>query len=165
MTRSPLARFVVAPESQVGTGNRTDAGRDEVTRLKRRLGAVLASIVGSKGVEQVASATGLERQQIDAIAGVPERGTDTLEELSLRTVAAILATESSFSSGAVRGRIRDHLIIQMSRGPIDVDTVATRYGFGDPKSLRAKIEGDVPFLLREYVRLRVALSAGLNRKL
>ncbi|MEF8771267.1 DUF5791 family protein [Halodesulfurarchaeum sp.] len=164
MTRPLIARFLAAPESQVSDGNRTNAEWDEVTRLKRRLGAVLAPIVRSEGVEQVATATGLEPEQVEAIGELPASGTDPIDELSLRTVAAILAIESSYRPVSVRGRIRDHLIVQMSRGPIDVDTVASRYGFGDAETLRSKIEAEAPFPVREYVRLRVALSDGPNRK-
>lgn len=164
MTVPVVARFLAGPESHVSDGNRTDADGDEVTRLKRRLGAVLASVIRSQGVEQVATATGLEPEQVEAIGELPRNGTDPLDELTLRTVAAILAIESSYRTVSVRGRIRDHLIVQMSRGPIDVDTIASRYGFGDPEALRAKIEGEAAFPVREYVRLRVALSAGPNRK-
>jgi hypothetical protein len=159
MTGPPLARFLAGPESQESRGSRTATDQDEVAMLKRRLGDVLGSIVQSAGPAQVVAATGLDLKQAEVIGALPAGETAVLDELSLREAAEIIAVTSSFSAAAVRGRIRDHLLVQMSRGPVDVETVAEQYGFADSTSLRAKIEGEKPFSVREYVRLRVALRS------
>jgi hypothetical protein len=70
----------------------------------------------------------------------------------------MLAVESGYSAAEIRGRLRDHLVVRMSRRSIDVETLATDYGFGDPAGLRERIEGERPFPLREYARVRVALA-------
>lgn len=157
MTRPALARFLDGPTAQGAEDSHSDRTGAEVAELKRRLGGVLAAAVTEAGPEAVTRATGLEGGVVEEIGALPDGGTEALDGLSLRTVAAILATASSFQPDAVRGRIRDHLLVQMSRGPVDVETVADRYGFGDPETLRAKIEGEEPISVREYARLRVAL--------
>jgi hypothetical protein len=50
----------------------------------------------------------------------------------------------------------------MSREPTDLAALCDRYGFGDPDSLRAAIEGQSAFDLRTYARLRVALGPNHN---
>ena len=157
MTRPVLARFLDGPNVQETGDSHSDRAGAEVAELKSHLGGVLAAAINEAGPEAVTRATGLDRDVVAEIGAVPDGGSEVLDGLSLRTAAAILATASSFHPDAVRGRIRDHLLVQMSRGPIDVETVADRYGFGDPEVLRAKIEGEEPVSVREYARLRVAL--------
>ncbi|MFP4530735.1 MAG: DUF5791 family protein [Halodesulfurarchaeum sp.] len=156
MNRPPLARFLDDSVSRAADGR---DGTGAVTATYEELLSVLAAVVTTRGVESVATETGLDRELLAFVVGESGVGTGKSERMrTLETVAAILATESRFSASEVRARLGDHLIVQMSRDPIDAESLAVTYGFGDATELRAKIEGDRPLTLREYARLRVALD-------
>lgn len=155
MTRPPLARFL--DDSIAGSGTERD-GSGAVRATYDGLLDVLAGIVDSQGVDSVAEHTDLDRVVLESLADDGGETSPVGDPLSLETAAAILATASTFSATEVRARIRDHLILQMSRDPVDAESLAAEYGFGDATELRAKIEGDRPLTLREYARLRVAVD-------
>ncbi|MDZ7849304.1 MAG: DUF5791 family protein [Halodesulfurarchaeum sp.] len=130
-----------------------------VGRTYANLLGVLGTVLTSQDLAIVAGRTGINRQRLEAIVSGATAGTPGRDDgLTLGMAATILATESTFSPSEVRARCRDHLLVQMSRGPIDAESLAAAYGFGDAGELRAKIDGDRPLPLREYARLRVAVD-------
>lgn len=156
MTRPALAAFLEAPISDSGGSG---DGSDAVKATQEGLLAVLAEVVAMQGTGTVAEQTGLDRKLLDSVEeGTPPERLDAVAGLTLETAAEILAVDSAFSPTEIRHRIRDHLLVQMSRGPVDAESVASAYGFGDGVALQEMIEGTRPFSLREYARLRVALD-------
>lgn len=158
MSRPPLAAFLDDPAEEPASGTTPNADQDSVEATYHRLVGIVEAVIEARGVDTVAATTDLDRGRIAAI--VAREGSKTAAEdgsITLETVATILATESSFSATEVRARIRDQLVLQMSRRPIDVASLSAQYGFDDAATLRAKIEGERHLSLREYARLRVAL--------
>ncbi len=152
MSDPPLGTFL---EARDRADSRAAIDEAAFATLEAELVEILAEIVETRGVDAIVAETSIEPGALDPLIGetAPEG-----DSLTLETAAAVLSMTIGFSASEVRARLRDHLVIAMSRGPIDVTTVAERYGFGEPASLRAKIEGEEPFLLREYARLRVVLG-------
>lgn len=153
MTRPPLDAFLAV-------SSETEAGVDAV---ERQLQAVLSDVIVTHGVDQVADGTGLDRAVLSELQRVSagERK-DPVSGLTLSAAAGILAVGGPFPRPEVRGRIRDELHLAMSRGPTDVAALCEGYGFGDPDTLRAAIEGAASLDLRTYARLRVALGSNHN---
>lgn len=160
MNPPPLAAFLDDSASGSLSNGQLDAKQDSVEAMWHRLRAVLAAIVERQGVKAVSVETDVDRGRIRSI--VDRAGSETAgrgETITLEIAAEILASLSSFPPTEIRARIRDHLLIQMSRRPIDIETLAAQYGFDDADRLRARIEGERELSLREYARLRVALSS------
>lgn len=154
MTRPPLARFLDDPLQ----GSGIEARSDEVGATYEELLDVVATIVTRRGVPAIAETTGLDRALLEFLETKPGPDlSDPPDGLTVAAAAEILAVDSTFSATEIRARIRDHLVVRMSRHPIDVETLAGAYGFGDATQLRERIEGVRPLSLREYARIRVAL--------
>ena len=155
MNRPPLATFL--DESGPDSGQRDDGGA--VNEMVTRLLGVLSEIVERRGVDDVAAATDVDRALLESLRDDPTGETVGIaRSVTLENAAEILAVESGFHPTAIRGRIRDHLVVHMGRRSIDAATLSARYGFGDPTTLRERIEGERPLALREYARMRVALE-------
>ncbi len=160
MNQPPLAAFL--DDSAPGSESSEDrnSNQNTVEDMWHRLLGVLAAVVKGRGVEAVAFETNMDRDQIRSMVNRADSETaGGGEAITLEMAAEILASHSSFPPAEIRARIHDHLLVQMSRRPIDVETLAAQYGFDDAKRLRAKIEGEQELSLREYARLRVALSS------
>lgn len=156
MNRPPLDAFLDAAISNPDAGGNL---RDPVGHKAEALMDVLAAIVATYGVTHVAEQTGLDRDLLRATRdGSVMDEHKPGERITLGTAAELLAVASTFSPTEVRARIRDHLILSMSRGPTDAESLASRYGFDDVHTVRDKIEGDRSLTLREYARLGVALD-------
>ncbi|MFB6110302.1 MAG: DUF5791 family protein [Halodesulfurarchaeum sp.] len=104
----------------------------------------------------------LERVLADAVeatsegASTRDRSID-LGAWSLQRAAILLAADTSLDPGEIRARIRDDLLLEMSRVPIDVGELAGDLD-DDPGVLRDRIEGDRPLALDEYAHVRAILS-------
>jgi len=152
MTKPPLTAFLDAPEA---------AGGDppDVAQVTARLVAVLATVLDEVGFERASAETSVEAIRLRALHETPLDTSAQVDELTLSEAAAILSLATPFSAAEVRGRIRDDLLVAMSREPIDLRTLAQRYDLGDPAVLRGKIEGEQRLSLREYARLWVTLPS------
>lgn len=106
----------------------------------------LASIVIDVGHEKVATATGLEPAQVEAI------GEGSSADLELTDVAAVLSLVDDYpAADQLLAETRDHLLLEMSSAMLTVDRIARGLdGELDPKEIQAKIEGRYPMTLSEY---------------
>lgn len=148
MTEPPVARFLAAAEPSLDDSDVSVV----ISHARERHYAVLRAVLESAGMERAISETGLDRSVLEAIQEdlhVP------LGSLSLASAAELLALRSSQDGREIRRRIVEDVVVAMSRGPVDAATVADRYEF---EGLRARLEGEEPLSLDEYVRLRVVLA-------
>lgn len=151
MSRLPLAAFLDVPVG--GTGAVPD-----VQQVLRSLQMILGTVVEDVGPERAGDQTRIESARLRALVALADEiRSDPVDGMTLADAAAILALSSPFPPAEVRGRLRDDLLVAMSREPTDLRSLAGRYDLGDPSDLRARIEGEKPLSLREYARLRVAV--------
>lgn len=155
MTRPALTAFLDAP-SRLDEAERPT---ETIEAAELQLQRVLGLVVGRIGHEEAVVAAGIDSEQAAGLLAVANGDrSDPVANLSLADAAAILAADMAFSQVEVRGRIRDHLLVAMSRGPTDVNALSEAYGFADPATLRAKIDSVETLTLREYARLRIAVG-------
>lgn len=154
MNRPSLSVFLEAP-----TGLDEDRPIERVEAVELRLQRVLGAVIDRIGREEAVEAAGIDREQaVEVVAVVNGDRSTPVANLTVADAAALIAAEMAFPRDEVRGRIRDHLLITMSREPTDIDELSETYGFGDSRRLRARINGEEPLSLRDYARLRVALA-------
>ncbi len=153
MTGSPLTAFLDAPAED-------DGEPPDVAQVTARLQELLAAVIEDVGLDRATAGTAVDPATFRALRdhGGSSRAAP-VEGLTLSEAASILSLASPFSAAEVRGRLRDDLLVAMSREPVDIQTLARRYDLGEPARLRAKIEGENPLSLREYARLRVVLPS------
>lgn len=79
----------------------------------------LAAVVDAEGVDAVAEETGIDRERLDGLdSGEPS-------DLTLSEAAAVLAVSEEYpDSEAIVMEVRDHLLLSMTTGVVDVDTLA-----------------------------------------
>jgi hypothetical protein len=131
-----------------------------VRAVLAHLQSVLAAVLDDVGLDRARAETSVEPAQLNALqAAAAAAAADPVTGLTLSDAASILALATPFPATEVRGRLRDDLLVAMSREPVDRRTLAQRYDLGDPAALQRKIEGTEPLSLREYARLRVVLPA------
>jgi hypothetical protein len=153
MTRPALTAFLDAPEA---TANE----QPDVGQVATELAAVLAAVIEDVGFDRATDETALEPARLRALRDQSAASrTAPVEGLTLSDAASILSLETPLSAAEVRGRLRDDLLVAMSREPVDLRTLTRRFDLGEPATLRAKIEGEKPLSLREYARLRVVLPS------
>jgi len=153
MRRPPLTAFLDAP---VETGSE----QPDVAQITTELAEVLAAVVDDVGLDRAIAESTIDPATVRALRDHSAASrSGHVEGLTLTAAASILSLGSPFSTTEVRGRLRDDLLVAMSRVPIDLRTLAQRYDLGEPATLRAKIEGEEPLPLREYARLRVVLPS------
>lgn len=81
----------------------------------------LAAVVEAEGVDRVAEETGIDRDRLAALDGEDAGATD----LTLSEAAAVLAVSGEYpDSEAIVMEVRDHLLLSMTTGVVDVDTLA-----------------------------------------
>lgn len=118
--------------------------------------AELAAAVESVGTEEVADATDLDPDAVEAIAAGES------PEITLSDAAAILACQPDAPDrDAILLEVRDHLLMGMSIAVMDVEILATELGDElSPKQLQQKIEGRAPMTLEEYATVHHAIARG-----
>jgi hypothetical protein len=127
-----------------------DAGELPPDELRGRYDDQLRAVLDAHGVDRVVERSGVDREWIDALAA-GESPTLTLEE-----GAEILAlADDEPDAEAIVLETRDHLLMGMSVGVLDVETVASGIDDAiDPKEIQAKIEGRLRITMGELARLQ-----------
>ncbi|GAA0244216.1 DUF5791 family protein [Haladaptatus pallidirubidus] len=107
--------------------------------------AELAATIESVGIEDVVAATELDRETVTSVAdgGQPE--------LTLEDAAGILATGDAPPKDTILLEVRDHLLMGMTTGVLDIDTLASSIDSDlGARALQQKIEGRASMTLEEY---------------
>lgn len=132
-----------------------DAGDRTPAELRRAYAEELATVVADAGVEHVVEATSLDRQTVESVAAGDRPA------LTLTEAAEILATpEGTPSADDVAWEARDHLLMGMTTGVLDVDTVAAEVDTDlDGKEIQQVIEGRMPMTLDQYAELHAFIAS------
>ncbi|WP_233274756.1 DUF5791 family protein [Haladaptatus cibarius] len=107
--------------------------------------AELAGTTESVGVDDVVAETELDREAVESVANGEKL------ELTLEDAAAILATGDAPPKDTILLEVRDHLLMGMTTGVLDIDTLASSIDSDlGARALQQKIEGRAPMTLEEY---------------
>ncbi|MFB6129708.1 MAG: DUF5791 family protein [Salinigranum sp.] len=111
--------------------------------------AEVRDVVAAGGVEAVADAAGVDEDRLAALA---DGGSPTL---SLSEAAAVLATQKGAPDDETIVReVRDHLLMAMTTGVVDVDTVASNVDLDlSGQEIQQAIEGRVELTLAELAAI------------
>ncbi|PSQ18299.1 hypothetical protein BRD00_05395 [Halobacteriales archaeon QS_8_69_26] len=121
-----------------------------VEDLRREYAAWLADAVESAGVDAAAERTGLDRSTVAAVAAGEVGG------LSLEEAGTLAALADGMPDGeTVVEMACDHVLLGMSTGVLDVDTVASNVDLDlTPKEIQQKLERRAPMSFEEFVAIR-----------
>lgn len=120
----------------------------------------LAAVVESEGVDAVAESTGVSRERLTAL-GDGEAASD----LTLEEAAAVLAVSEEYpDSEAVVMEVRDHLLLSMTTGVVDVDTLAANVDLDlTGQEVQQAIEGRNPMTLAQLAAIQGFLAERNDR--
>jgi hypothetical protein len=108
----------------------------------------LRAVIDAHGAEMVADETGLSVETVDAVAGA-EAPTLTLSE-----AAAILAVDLDLDAETIVQEVRDHLLMGMTTGVLDVDTIASNVDLDlSGQEVQQAIEGRARMTLAELAAI------------
>lgn len=118
-------------------------------QLRDAYEAELRSVIDAHGVEAVTAETGVSAETIDALL---DGGSPTL---TLSEAAAILAQDSDGrDADAIVQEVRDHLLMAMTTGVVDVDTIASNVELDlSGQEIQQAIEGRVRMTLAELAAI------------
>jgi hypothetical protein len=119
----------------------------------------LRAVVDVKGIETVANQADVPTERVAALAG-GESPTLTLSE-----AAAILAAENDARDAtAIAQEVRDHLLMGMTTGVLDVDTIASNVDLDlSGQEVQQAIEGRIRMTLDELAAIH-GYVAGRNAR-
>lgn len=128
------------------------ADADAVLAAYRR---ELSAAVDEGGADAVAEATPLDADTLAAVAD------GEAVELTLAQAAAILATsQEAPGSDVIVAEVRDHLMLGMTTGILDVDTVAAEIDADlTGKEVQQALEGRTPVTLSRLAALQSFIAA------
>jgi hypothetical protein len=111
--------------------------------------AALARVVEAEGVDAVAAASGVDAEQLAALADG-----DSVD-LTVEEAAGVFAVSDDWPDAeGLLLEVRDNLMLQMSSAVMDVESLASGLDDDfDPKEIQQKIEGRQPMTLDEYARI------------
>lgn len=134
-----------------------DPGSTAPDALRRAYEEQLRAVVSAHGAESVAAESGISAETLRRLAA-GDSPTLTLEE-----AAAVLAVgEGAPDAEAIVYEVRDHLLMGMTTGVLDVDTIATEIDRDlTGQELQQALEGRVPMTLSDLAAIH-AFIAGRN---
>jgi DNA-binding phage protein len=128
-----------------------DPGSATPAEVRAAYEAELRTVVDALGVERVAADAGVDEETLVRLLdgdGVPE--------LTLTDAAAVLALRSdSPDADAIVAEVRDHLLMGMTTGVLDVDAIASNVDLDlSGQEVQQAIEGRVPMTLERLARIQ-----------
>jgi len=111
----------------------------------------LRSVVETLGVDRVATETDIARDRLERLV---DGG--TTPELTLSEAAGVVAlAPSSPDADAVEATVRDHILMGMTTGVLDVDAVASNVDLDlTGQEIQQAIEGRVPMTLEQLAAIQ-----------
>jgi len=110
--------------------------------------AELRAVIEAHGAEAVADGTGLSAETLAALADGESPA------LTLSEAASILALDATLDAEAIVQEVRDHLLMGMTTGVLDVDTIASNI---EPdlsgQEVQQAIEGRIRMTLGELAAI------------
>lgn len=127
--------------------------------LREAYEAELRAAVNDAGIEATAAVTGVDEERLRAVLDGP------VPDLTLDRAAGILATREDVADAeAVAAEVRDHLLLEMVTGVVDVDTVAANVDCDLTGSeIRQALEGELPLTLAQLAEIHRFLAGRNDR--
>ena len=125
-------------------------GQKTPAELRAAYEAQLREVVESAGVETVAADAGLDEERLTALAAGES------PEFTLSEAAAVLAVdEDRPDAEAITAEIRDHLLLGMTTGVLDVDAIASNVAIDlSGQEIQQAIEGRIDPSLAELAAIQ-----------
>jgi hypothetical protein len=123
--------------------------------------ARLREVVAARGVEAVAADSGVDADRLAALADDGDAPGMTVQE-----AAAVLAADEAVDAAAddIVFELRDHLLMGMTTGVLDVDTLAAEVESDlSGQEVQQAIEGRIPMTLAQLAELQRAIAARNDR--
>lgn len=128
-------------------------GELDPTELHEAYLAALREVVETVGVEAAAESSGLAEDRIETlVAGAPV-------EMTLSEAAGILAAREGAPADALAAEARDHLLLGMTTGVLDVDAVAANVDGMEPTGIQQRVEGRTGMTLAEFAALHAFIAS------
>ncbi len=137
-----------------------DPGSLSPEELRTAYEAELTGVVDEVGVDTVVDESDVDRERIEALL---VGDGDVAGELTLEEAASVLAVSDAYPDrDAIVMEVRDHLLMGMTTGVLDVDTIATEVDRDmTGQEVQQALEGRIPMTLDELSELH-AFIAGRN---
>jgi hypothetical protein len=120
----------------------------------------LESVVDDVGVDAVVAETALGRETVEAIAE------GETPELTVEEAAAVLAVSDEYPDApSILMEIRDHLLMGMTTGVLDVDTIASNIDTDHTgQEVQQVLEGRSPMTLSELAAIHQYIAERNDRR-
>jgi len=110
--------------------------------------AELQSVIDAYGAERIADEAGLSVETVAALDGGDS------PRLTLSEAAAILAVDTDLDADTIVQEVRDHLLMGMTTGVLDVDTIASNVDLDlSGQEIQQAIEGRIRMTLAELAAI------------
>lgn len=135
-----------------------NAGSQPPEELRAAYEAELAAVVEERGVEPVATESGVDEERLEALVDGES------PEFTVEEAAAVLAARGDVDADVVVAELRDHLLMGMTTGVLDVDTVASNVDLDlSGQEVQQSLEGRRPTTLRELAAVHQFIDARNER--
>jgi len=108
----------------------------------------LRTVIDAHGAERVADETGLSAETLAALADGDS------PTLTLSEAASVLAVDADLDADSIVQEVRDHLLMGMTTGVLDVDTIASNVDLDlSGQEIQQAIEGRIRLTLAELAAI------------
>ncbi|WP_049987623.1 DUF5791 family protein [Halobellus rufus] len=127
--------------------------------LREAYEAQLRAVVTDLGVDAVAADTGVDSETIEALADGPA------PQLRVEDAASILALDGSRPDAeSIVLELRDHLLMAMTTGVVDVDAIASNVDLGlTGQEIQQALEGRTAMTLQQLAEIQQYLAERNDR--
>ncbi|MFC4358748.1 DUF5791 family protein [Halobium salinum] len=125
----------------------------------------LAAVVEAEGLDAVADETGVDRDRLAALDGERADSDTDVGQLTLSEAAAVLAVSDDYPDAeAIVMEVRDHLLLSMTTGVVDVDILAANLDHDlTGQEVQQAIEGRNPMTLAQLAAIQRFLAERNDR--
>jgi hypothetical protein len=118
----------------------------------------LRTVVAAHGAAEVAAASGVEEATLSALAAGDS------PELTVEEAAAVLAVDADVAAADIVFELRDHLLLGMTTGVLDVDTLASEAPLDlSGQEVQQAIEGRTSMTLGQLAAIQHTVAARADR--
>lgn len=136
-----------------------DPARLTPTELREAYEAQLRAVVADRGVAAVAADTGVDADLLESLAD------GSAPQFRVEDAAAVLALdESRPDAEAIVLELRDHLLMAMTTGVVDVDTIASNVDLDlSGQEIQQTLEGRTAMTLAQLAAIQQYLAERNDR--
>lgn len=136
-----------------------DPARLTPTELREAYEAQLRAVVSDRDVESVADDTDVDADVLEALVE------GSVPQLRVEDAASVLALDDDRPAAeAILLELRDHLLLAMTTGVVDVDTLASNVDLGlSGQEIQQALEGRTPMTLAQLAAIQQYLAERNDR--